>query len=82
MNAENLGRRSIAEHILWCRDKRDALSTELAQYQPGASSIGTRKTGEPVTRGTVTNVSYLQKTIEQLDRVIAAYSPPKDQTPT
>jgi hypothetical protein len=82
MNAEDPGQRSIADPILWCRDKRDALATELAQYQSGASSIGTRKTGEPVTQGTVTHVSYLQRTIEQLGRVIAAYSPPKEQTPT
>jgi hypothetical protein len=82
MNAEDLGQRSIADHILWCRDKRDALANELAQYQSGALSIGTRKTGEAVTQGTVTHVSYLQRTIEQLGRVIAAYSPPEDQTPT
>ena len=80
MNAEDLGQRSIAAHILWCRDKRDALTKELAQYQLGALSIGTRKAGEPVTQGTATHVSYLQRTIEQLGRVIVAYSPPNNQS--
>jgi hypothetical protein len=80
MTAEDLGQRSIAEHVLWCGDKRDALAKELVQYQSGALSIGIRKAGEPVTQGTLTHIIYLQRTIEQLGRVIAAYSPPNDQT--
>ena len=77
-NVEN--QRSVEEHVLWCRGERDRLTHELGQYQNGALSIGTRKTGEPVTQGSLTHVSYLHRTIEQLGRVIAAYSPPRDQT--
>ena len=77
-NVEN--QRSVEEHVLWCRDERDRLTHELGQYQKGTLSIGTRKTGEQFTQGSVTHVSYLQRTIEQLGRVIAAYSPPRDQT--
>jgi hypothetical protein len=80
MNTEDLGQGSIAEHVLWCADKRHALAKELVQYRSGALSIGTRRVGEPVTQGTLTHVLYLQRTIEQLGRVVAAYSPPNDQT--
>jgi len=76
-NVEN--KRPVEEHVLWCRGERDRLTHELGQYQTGSLSIGARKTGEPVTQGSVTHVSYLQRTIEQLGRVIAAYSPPCNQ---
>jgi len=79
MREEDTVQRAIAEHVIWCRDKRDALASELVQYQSGALSIGTRKIGEPVTQGTQTHIIYLQMNLEQLGRVIAAYSPAKDQ---
>jgi hypothetical protein len=41
-------------------------------------SIGERKIGEPVTQGTIAHMTYLLRNIEQLDRVIAAYSAPGD----
>jgi hypothetical protein len=78
MSEEDRVQRAIAEHVQWCREKRDALTEELAQYRDGTLSIGERKTGEPVTRGTITHIMYLQRTIDQLGKVIAAYSPPKD----
>ena len=78
MTEEDRVQRSIAEHVLWCREKRDELTKELAQYRDGILSIGERKTGEPMTQGTITHVTYLQRNIEQLGRVIAAYSPSSD----
>jgi hypothetical protein len=71
--------KSAMEHVLWCREKRDALSAELAQYQAGALSIGKTNVGEPFTQGTLTHMTYLQRTIEQLGRVISAYSAPSEQ---
>ena len=78
MTEEDRVQRAIAEHVLWCREKCDALTEELAQYRDGILSIGERKTGEPVTQGTLTHMHYLQRNIEQLERVIAAYSPPEE----
>lgn len=78
MTEEDRVQRSIAEHVLWCREKRDELTKELAQYRDGILSIGERKTGEPMTQGTITHITYLHRTIEQLGRVIAAYSPLSD----
>lgn len=73
---EDRVQRPIAEQVLWCRDKRDSLRRELDPYRAGTLSIGERKIGEPMTQGTMTHIAYLQRTIDQLDRVIAAYSPP------
>ena len=75
MTEEDRVQRAIAEHVLWCREKRDALQKELAQYRDGILSIGERKIGEPMTQGTLTHLHYLQRNIEQLSRVITAYSP-------
>lgn len=72
--------KQIEEHILWCCGERDRLTLELGQYQKGTLSIDTRKTGEPVIRDTVTHISYLELTIEQLSCVIA-HLPPTDRTP-
>jgi hypothetical protein len=80
MTEEDRVQRAIVEHVLWCREKRGALMDELAQYRDGILSIGERKVGEPMTQGTITHITYLQRTIDQLGRVIAAYSPPDDQT--
>ena len=77
MTEEEHVQRAIAEHVLWCREKRDALTDELAQYRDGILSIGERKVGEPMTQGTITHIRYLQRNIDQLSRVIAAYSPTK-----
>ena len=76
MTEEDRVQRSIAEHILWCREKRDELAKELAQYRSGELSVGERKIGESMTQGTKTHIMYLQRNINQLDRVLAAYSPP------
>ena len=75
MTEEDRVQRAIAEHVLWCREKRDALTDELAQYRDGTFSIGERKVGEPITQGTITHINYLRRTIDQLGRVITAYSP-------
>ena len=78
MTEEDRVQSAIAEHILWCREKRDALTEELAQYRDGILSIGERKIGEPMTQGTITHIKYIQRTIDQLGQVIAAYTGPKD----
>src|SRR5450755_1593447 len=78
MSEEDRVQRAIAEHVLWCRDRRDALTEELAQYRDGILSIGERKIGEPMTQGTITHMKYIQRTIDQLGQVIAAYTGPKD----
>ena len=78
MTEEDRVQRSIAEHVLWCREKRDSLTKELIQYRDGILSIGERTVGEPMTQGTITHIAYLQRTIDQLGRVIAAYSAPED----
>ena len=78
MTEEDRVQRAIAEHVLWCRKKRDDLTDELARYRDGILSIEERETGEPVTQGTITHIMHLQRTIDQLGKVIAAYSPPKD----
>jgi len=64
---------------LWCREKRDALTEECTKYRDGILSVGQRKIGESMTQGTITHIAYLTSTIEQLNRVIAAYLPPNDQ---
>ena len=71
--------RSVMEHVLWCRDKRDALAEELGQCKAGTLTIGKTMVGQAYTQGSLTHIAYLQRTIEQLGRVIAAYSPPNDQ---
>jgi hypothetical protein len=78
MKAEGPVQRSIAEHVLWCRDKRDSLIDELAHYRDVTLSVGERKIGEPMTQGSITHIAYLHHTIDDLSRVIAAYSPPFD----
>ncbi len=75
MNDNDGSQRPVEEHILWCRGERDRLNHELGQYQKGILSIGEQKIGEPITKGTITHVAYLTRTIEQLGRVIASYSP-------
>jgi uncharacterized coiled-coil DUF342 family protein len=76
MGEEERIRSSIAEHVQWCREKRDELTKELAQYRDGILSIGERKSGEAMTQRTITHIADLQRTIDQLDQVIAAYAPP------
>ena len=78
MKDEDGVQKSVAEHVLWCRRERDRLAHELDQFQKGFLSVGERKIGAPVTQGTLTHVAFLQRNIGQLDRVIAAYSPPRD----
>jgi len=78
MTEEERVQAAIAEHVQWCREKRDELTDELAKYRDGLLSIGERKVGGPMTQGTITHIHYLQRTIDQLSRVIAAYSSPID----
>jgi uncharacterized coiled-coil DUF342 family protein len=76
MTEEERVQRSIAEHVVWCREKRDELTKELAEYRDGILSIGERKAGEPMTQGTITHIALLQRTIDQLGKVVDVYSPP------
>jgi hypothetical protein len=78
MRKEKPAQESIAERVLLYRQRRDALARDLAQYRNGTLSIGERKIGEPVTQGTLTHIMFLQRMIEDLSRVISAYSPPLD----
>ena|SRR5579864_1929389 len=82
MNDNDGNQRQIEEHVLWCRGERDRLSHELEQCQKSILSTGKRKTGKPVPEVTVTRISYLERTIEQLGHVIAAYALPSDRPPT
>ena len=81
MNDNDGIQKQVEEYILWCHGECDRLTHEIGQYQNGTLSIGTRKTGEPLTQGTVTHISDLELTIEQLSGVIATHLPPTDQTP-
>lgn len=67
---------SVAEHIRWCRAERDRLAKSLVYYQTGILSVGERRIGEPMTRGTATHTMFLRRQIEQLDNVIAAHADP------
>lgn len=78
MTEEDRIQRSIAEHVLWCREERDRLAKEIDLYRSGALSIGKPMIGEIATQGTLTHIAFLERAIQQLDRVIAAYSPPSD----
>ena len=82
MNDNDGNQRQIEEHVLWCRGERDRMSRELEQCQKSILSTGTRKTGKPVPEATMTRIGYLERTIEQLGRVIAAYALPSDLSPT
>jgi hypothetical protein len=73
------GQRSIAEHVEWCRGERDSRARELAKYEARLLSIGAPKPGEYQTMGTITHIAFLRRTIEQLERIIAAYSAPQPQ---
>jgi len=77
MSEEDRVQRSVTEHVLWCQAERERLKTELAQFESGAMSVGVPKKGEARTTGSVTHILYLRRTIEQLSRVIAAYSAPQ-----
>lgn len=68
-------RRFAIDHVQWCREERARLTESLTQYQNGELSIGERATGKPMTQGTLTHIMYLQTTIRQLGRVIAAFEP-------
>ena len=66
-------KRSVAEHVLWCREERDKLAEELRQFEAGTKTIGTLEPGESMTRGSLTRIAYLRRNIEQLNRVIRAF---------
>lgn len=72
--------RLIAEHVLWCREERDRLTSELALYKSVALSIGRTKVVEAFAHGGTTRISELQRTIEELDRVIECCSAPGSQS--
>ena len=69
----NAAQRAVAAHVLWCRKERDRLTEELAQFEAGTKSIGMPDIGEPMTRGSLTQIAYLRRSIDQLGRVIGAY---------
>jgi hypothetical protein len=66
--------RSLTEHVRWCREERDKLVAELAKFEAGTMSIGEPEPGEAMTRGSLTQIAFLQRHIEQLDRVILTNS--------
>jgi hypothetical protein len=69
--------RSVAEHVLWCQEERERLKGELGQFESGTKSVGAPLPGEIRTTGSTTHILYLQRTIEQLGRVISVYSAPR-----
>jgi hypothetical protein len=77
MTEEGRLQRSVAEHVLWCEDERERLKLELVQFASGTKSVGVPCPGEIRTTGSATHILYLQRTIEQLGRVISAYSAPR-----
>jgi len=77
MTHDDRVQRSVVDHVLWCQDERERLRAELLKYESGALSIGVPRSGELRTTGTATHILYLQRTIDQLGRVIAAYSAPR-----
>ena len=70
---ENRAQRSVAEHVEWCREERDRLAAELAEFEAGAKSLGEPQADESMSRGSLTRIAYLRRNIEQLGRVIGAY---------
>jgi hypothetical protein len=68
--------RSLADQVLLCREKRAVVAKELAQYIDGTLSVGTPEPGETMTLGTRTHILFLEREIEQLDRIINSFSPP------
>ena len=79
MTEEDRLQRSVAEHVLWCQEERERLKAELGQFESGTKSVGAPLPGEIRTTGSTTHILYLhlQRTIEQLGRVISAYSAPR-----
>lgn len=65
--------RSVVEHVLWCREERDRLAGELAQFEAGTKCIGEPDFGASATQGSLTQIAYLRRNIEQLDRVVGSY---------
>jgi hypothetical protein len=63
MTEEDRARRSVAEHVQWCREERDRLAAELADYEAGTKSIGQPDIGESMTRGSLTQIAYLRRSI-------------------
>jgi hypothetical protein len=73
MSDEERAGRSVVEHVQWCREERDRLTAELAQFEAGIKRLGEPDAGETMSRGSLTQVAYLRHNIEQLDHVIVAY---------
>ncbi len=72
---KTVGRSDLsAEHIRWCREERDKLVAELAKFEAGTMSIGEPEPGQAMTRGSLTQIAFLRRHIEQLDRVILTNS--------
>ena len=68
---ETRAKRSIAEHIQWCREERDELAADLARFEAGPLYIGESGAG---TRDSMTRTEYLRRSIEQLDDVVRAFA--------
>lgn len=75
MSIDNMIRRFDVEHIQWCREERARLGESLVRYQDGTLSIGEGAPGKPMTQGSLTHIMYLQRTMQQLSEVIAAFEP-------
>jgi hypothetical protein len=73
MSDEERAGRSVVEHVQWCREERDRLTAELAQFEVGIKRLGEPDAGETMSRGSLTQIAYLRNNIEQLDHVIVAY---------
>jgi len=73
MTDADRAQRSVAEHVQWCHEERDRLTAEIAKFMAGTKCIGEPRIGQQMTQGSRTQVAYLRRSIEQLDRVILAY---------
>jgi len=73
MSDRGSDRKTISEHVSWCRAERDSRVWERAKYlarHPGIGAVS----AEGQTLGLITHVAFLEQTIETLDRVIAAHT--------
>ncbi len=73
MTDEDRAQRSVAEHVEWCREERARLTAELAEFEAGTRSLGEPDTGEAMSRGSLTQIAFLRRSIGQLGRVIGAH---------
>jgi len=64
-------------HVNWCREERERVRKELAEYESGACVVGEPTIGASgPSQGTITHVTYLKTVIADLTRVIDAFDNP------